>query len=68
MRANLTYSAHRNSTGLKISQNRKLKIYERLTCPVLSYMAKAWTMMSEEMNALRAFKSKVLKKLYGPIK
>jgi len=48
-----------NSTCLKISQNTKLKIYEPLTCPILSYMAKAWTMMSEEMNAPTAFKSRL---------
>jgi hypothetical protein len=51
-----------------MSQNTKLKIYETLTCPTLSHMAKAWTMMSEEMNALRAFKRKIVRKIHGPIK
>jgi hypothetical protein len=41
-----------NSNGLKLSQNTKLKFYEPLTYPILSYMAEAWTMMSEERNAL----------------
>jgi len=31
-------------------------------------MTKAWTMMSEEMNALRAFERKNVRKIYGPIK
>jgi hypothetical protein len=51
-----------------MSQNTKLKIYEPLTCPILSYMAKAWTMMSEEMNAPKAFKRKIVRTMYGPIK
>jgi len=31
-------------------------------------MAKAWTMMSEEMNAPTAFKRKIVRTLYGPKK
>jgi hypothetical protein len=31
-------------------------------------MAKAWTMMLEEMNALTAFKRKFVRKMYGPIR
>jgi hypothetical protein len=51
-----------------MSQNTKLKTDEPLTCPILSYMAKACTMMSDEMNALRAFKRKIIRKIYSPIK
>jgi len=68
MTANLTYSAHSKFYWSKKSLNTKLKIYEPLTCSILNYMAKAWTMMSEEMNALRAFIRKIVRKIYGPKK
>jgi hypothetical protein len=31
-------------------------------------MAKAWTMMSKEINAPTAFKRKIVRTMYGPVK
>jgi hypothetical protein len=68
MTANLAYSAHIKLFRSKLlSRNTKLKIYKTLIQPFLSYGSEAWTVTSEEMNALRVFKRKIVRKIYGPI-
>lgn len=45
-----------------MSKNTKLKIYKILLLPVLSYEEEARAMTSEEINTLRVFERKVVRK------
>jgi sorting nexin-29 len=66
--ANRAYSAHiKLFRSKRSSRNTKLKIYKTLKRPILSYGSEAWTMTSEEMNAVRIFERKIVRKVYGPI-
>jgi hypothetical protein len=42
-------------------------MYKTLIWPILSYELEAWTMTSEEMNALRKFERNIVRRIYGPI-
>jgi hypothetical protein len=44
------------------------KFIKRYCHSILSYGEEAWTETSEDMNALRIFKRKILRKTCGPIK
>jgi hypothetical protein len=35
--------------------------------PTLSYWSEAWTVTSDEMNAVRIFERKIVRRIYGPI-
>jgi hypothetical protein len=68
MTANRAYSAHIKLFGSKhLSRNTKLKIYKTLIGPIVSYGSEAWTVTSEEMNALGIFERKIVRRIYGPI-
>jgi hypothetical protein len=68
MTANRAYSAHIKLFRSKLlSRNTKLKIYKILMRPILSYGSEAWTMASEEMNVLRIFERKIVRRICGPI-
>jgi hypothetical protein len=68
MTENRAYSVHIELFRSKLlSQNTKLKIYKTLIRPILSYGSETWTVTSEEMNALRIFERKIVRRIYGPI-
>jgi hypothetical protein len=68
MTENRAHSAHiKLSRSKHLSRNAKLKIYKTLIRPILSYGSEAWTMTSEETNALRIFERKIVRRIYGPI-
>jgi hypothetical protein len=51
----------------RISRRSKLQIYKKLIRPIVTYGAETWTLTDTEENALRGFKRKVLRKIYGPV-
>jgi hypothetical protein len=68
MTANRAYSAHIKLFRSKLlSRNTKLKIFQTLIRPILRYGLEARAMASEEMNALRIFERKIVRRIYGPI-
>jgi len=66
--ANRAHSAYDTLPSPQLlSRNTKLNIYKTLTKPILRYWAEASTIVSEEMNAVRAFERKTVgRKKYGP--
>ena len=51
-----------------ISRNSKLQIYRTLVSPVVTYGSESWTLAMEEGTALAVFETKILRKIYGPVK
>jgi hypothetical protein len=67
--ANGAYAAHIKLFRSKLlSCNTKLHTYKTLIQPILSYGSEAWTQTAKEMNGLRRFERKIVRKIYGPIK
>jgi hypothetical protein len=68
MTASRAYSAHIKLFSSKLlSRNTKLKIYKTLMRSILSYESEAWALTSEEMNALRIFERKIVRRICGSI-
>jgi len=62
---------HSNFKLLKsslLSAQLKIKLYNTLIRPVITYGAETWTISTEDENALRVFESKVIRQIYGPTK
>jgi hypothetical protein len=69
MMGNKAYYANRqlfNST--LISRNSQLQIYRTLVRPVVSYGSESWTLTTEQERALVVFETKILRRIYGPVK
>ena len=59
-----------NSKILKsrlIDRTTKVKVYETLIRPVVTYGCEAWTLSASDTNALRVFERKVMRRIYGPV-
>jgi len=66
---NKAYYANRQLVNSSlISRNNKLQIYRTLVCPLVTYGSESWTLTTEEERALAVFESKILRKIYGPVK
>jgi hypothetical protein len=50
-----------------VTRKTKLKTYKNLIRPILSYGSEASAITSKEMNALRIFERKIVRRIYGPI-
>ena len=58
----------RNDVSLEIERKITLNgqiLYKKLILPVLLYCAGTWTLLSTDAAALRIFKRKVLRKIFG---
>jgi hypothetical protein len=65
---NRAYYANRNLMKCRlISRSTKIKIYQTLIRPVVTYGCEAWVLSTQNMNALRIFERKVLRRIHGPI-
>ena len=51
-----------------LNRNFKLKIYKSLVRSVVTYGCEAWTLTTRDEQHLRIFESKILRKIFGPIK
>jgi hypothetical protein len=49
-----------------LSKNIKIKIYRTVTLPVVLYGCEAWSLTLKEEHAVRVFKNRVLRKIFGP--
>jgi len=69
MMGNKAYYANRQLfNNSLISRNGKLRIYRTLVRPVVTYVSESWTLTMEEERALRVSETKILRKMYGPVK
>jgi hypothetical protein len=51
-----------------ISRSNQLQIYRTLVRPVGTQRSESWTLTTEEERELAIFESKILRKIYGPVK
>ena len=51
----------------RLSRKTKLRIYNSIIRPVLTYGCKSWTMRKKDRNRLDVFEHKVLRKITGPV-
>ena len=51
-----------------LSRTTKLIFYKTLILPMLVYGADAWSLLNNDPAALRVFKRKVLRKIFGPVR
>ena len=50
-----------------LTKSTKLKIYQTLIRPIVSYAAETWTLHMKDENALRIFERKIIRRVYGPV-
>jgi hypothetical protein len=50
-----------------VSRNTKKRIYRSVTRPVVKNGAETWCLAANDRNSLEVRKSKVLRKIYGPV-
>jgi len=53
------------STSLQ-SKNLKIKIYRTTILPVVLYGCETWSLTLKEVNKLRVFENRVLRRIFGP--
>jgi hypothetical protein len=46
---------------------RRLKIYQSLIRPVVTYGCEAWTITNRDEKNLRIFERRILRKIFGPV-
>jgi len=68
MRNKAYYATRQLFNSNLISRNSKLQIYRTLVRPVVTYDSESWTLAMEEERALAVFETKILRKIYGPVK
>jgi hypothetical protein len=62
---NRAYHVHKKLFISKlISQNVKLQLYNMLICPVETYASKTWVLKENEINKLKTFERKIMRKIY----
>jgi hypothetical protein len=60
-----------NQTILKnryIDRGAKMQIYETLIRPVVTHGCEIWTMKKQDVNILRRFERKIIRRMYGPVR
>jgi len=50
-----------------VSRHIKLKIRKTLIRPIVTYWSQAWTSTAKEVNVLRIFERKTVRKMCGPV-
>jgi hypothetical protein len=45
-----------------------MQIYKTLIRPVVAYGCEYWTMKKEDKNILRRFETKIIRRIYGPVR
>jgi hypothetical protein len=69
MIGNKAYYANRQLVNSSlISRSIKLQIYRSLVRPVVTYGSESWTLTMEKERVLAVYESKILRKIYGPVK
>jgi hypothetical protein len=51
-----------------LSRNVKVKIYKTILLPVVLYRCETWSLTLREEHRLRVFESRVLRKIFGPMR
>jgi hypothetical protein len=49
-----------------LSKNTKIRVYRTIILPVVLYGRETWSLTLREEQKLRAFKNKVLRRIFGP--
>jgi hypothetical protein len=49
-----------------LSKNLKIKLYRTITLPVVLYRCKNWSLTLSEVNRLRVFENRVVRRVFGP--
>ena len=44
-----------------------MKLYERLTRPIVTYGTETWAIKSADEQHLRVFERKIIRRIYGPV-
>jgi hypothetical protein len=50
-----------------LNRTSKLKTYESLIRPVVTYGCEAWTLTNRDEQSLRMFERRILRKIFGPV-
>ena len=76
IRANPTGADFRENSYFKISnkllvssllsKNLKIKIYRTIILPVVLYGCETWSLILREVQRLRVFENRVLRRIFGP--
>jgi hypothetical protein len=67
-KGNKTYYANAKLIKSKFPmRNTKMKIYEMMIRPVVTYSSQTWTLTAKDENNLRIFERQILRKIFGPV-
>ena len=64
---NKVYFANKNMFQSRlISKRAKLKLYDTVIRPIVTYSCETWILKETIINKLLVFKRKILRKIFGP--
>jgi hypothetical protein len=68
VKSNKAYYANAKPIKSKfLKRNAKMKIYETIIRPVVTYSSETWTLTAKDENNLCIFERQILRKIFGPV-
>jgi hypothetical protein len=64
----VSYSLKKQLSSRYLGRQTKCTLYKTLVRPILTYGSESWPLTRKDVNILRIFERRILRRIYGPVK